>query len=231
MTAHSQSLSGLSANTLYHYRVRSKDAAGNQAVSGDFSFTTQAPPDTTPPVISAIASSGISATGATIGWTTNEPADTQVEYGLTTAYGSTTTLDTALVTSHSQALSGLSASMLYHYRVRSKDAAGNQAVSGDFSFTTQAPPDTTPPVISAIASSGISATGATISWTTAKSTTTLPITEQSFILGSATDLWGRSSWTTSQLSNTNFRVRVASVASSTARDFSLDVVGVRVTAQ
>jgi hypothetical protein len=67
------------------------------------------------------------------------------------------------------------------------------------------------------------------SWTSAKSTPTLSTTEQTYILGGPTDLWGRSSWTASQFSNTNFRVRVASVASSTTRDFSLDVVGVRIT--
>jgi hypothetical protein len=37
---HSVLLSGLSANTTYHYRVGSKDAAGNLALSGDYSFTT-----------------------------------------------------------------------------------------------------------------------------------------------------------------------------------------------
>jgi hypothetical protein len=40
-------------------------------------------------------------------------------------------LNTALVTSHSQALSGLTAGTLYHFRVRS-----NTVVSGDFTFTT-----------------------------------------------------------------------------------------------
>jgi hypothetical protein len=35
-------LSGLTPSTLYHYRVRSKDAAGNLAVSSDQSFTTGA---------------------------------------------------------------------------------------------------------------------------------------------------------------------------------------------
>jgi RHS repeat-associated protein len=38
--AHSQGLSGLTAGTVYHYRVKSRDAAGNLAVSGDFTFTT-----------------------------------------------------------------------------------------------------------------------------------------------------------------------------------------------
>ena len=131
VTSHSQALSGLQASTLYHYRVKSKDAAGNLATSGDFTFTTTAAADTTAPVISAVTSSGMSATGATISWTTNEASDTQVDYGTTTAYGSSTTLNGSTVTAHSQGLSGLTASTTYNYRVRSKDAAGNQAVSGN----------------------------------------------------------------------------------------------------
>ena len=127
VTAHSQTLSGLTAGALYHYRVKSKDAAGNLASSGDYTFTTSS--DTTPPTISAVASSGITASGATITWTTNEVSDSQVDYGTTVSYGSSTTLNTTLVTSHSQTLSGLTVGTLYHYRVKSKDAAGNAAAS------------------------------------------------------------------------------------------------------
>jgi hypothetical protein len=74
--------------------------------------------------------------GVTIGWTTNEASDTQVEYGTTAAYGSSTTLNTSLVTSHSVGLSGLAASTTYHYRVKSRDVAGNMQTSGDFTFAT-----------------------------------------------------------------------------------------------
>ena len=136
VTSHSVSLAGLNANTLYHYRVKSKDASGNLAVSGDFTFTTTAGEDVTPPVISSVAATSITSSGATITWTTNENSDSQVEYGLTTNYGNATPLNTSLVTSHSESLSGLSANTLYHYRVKSKDASGNLAVSGDFTFTT-----------------------------------------------------------------------------------------------
>jgi len=231
VTSHSQNLSGLTAGTLYHFRVRSRDAAGNLAISGDFTFTTTgALPDTTPPAvsiaapaggttvrgtinvtanasdnvgvagvqfrvdganlggedtaapyqvswntatasngshtltavardaagnsrtssgvtvtvdnaapaISGVAASNITSSGATISWTTNEASDTQVEYGTSRSYGSTSALNAALVTSHSQNLSGLTAGTLYHYRVRSRDAAGNLAISGDFTFTTAA---------------------------------------------------------------------------------------------
>jgi hypothetical protein len=64
-------------------------------------------------------------------------------------------------------------------------------------------------------------------WTTAKSTPTLGTTEGIYILGGNADTWGHS-WQVGDFSTTNFRVRVISVASSTARDFSLDWVAVKV---
>jgi hypothetical protein len=65
-------------------------------------------------------------------------------------------------------------------------------------------------------------------WTTAKSTTTLTTAEATYVLGSAANTWGHA-WTASELGNTTFRVRVIDVATSTARDFSLDWVAVQVT--
>ncbi len=163
VTAHSQSLTGLAPGTTYHYRVLSKDAAGNTAVSADYMFITAIPSDTTAPVISGISSSGVTATSAVIFWTTNEASDSQVEYGTTASYGSTTALNTSMVTSHTQGLSGLAGATTYHYRVRSRDAAGNAAVSGDYTFTTS---DTAAPVITGVSSSSVTATSAVIFWTT-----------------------------------------------------------------
>jgi hypothetical protein len=90
------------------------------------------------PVISGIAASNVSYVGATIGWTTNVLSDSQVEYGPTTAYGSSTAVNASLVTSHSQMLAGLSPGAVYHYRVRSRDGSGSLATSGDGTFTTVA---------------------------------------------------------------------------------------------
>ena len=122
-------------------------AAGDASVSASALVTVTEGADTAPPVISAVASSDVTQSAATITWTTNEPGDTQVEYGTTTSYGSSTARNTAMATSHSAALTGLSASTLYHYSVKSKDAAGNLATSGDFSFTTTSstPPPPPPP--------------------------------------------------------------------------------------
>ncbi|MBI2116975.1 MAG: hypothetical protein HYT85_18110 [candidate division NC10 bacterium] len=117
-----------------------RDTAGNSTVSAAITVTVNnnVVTDITPPAISSISASTVSSSGATITWTTDEASDSQVEYGLTTAYGSAMPLNTSMVTSHSQSLSGLAASTLYHYRVRSRDAAGNLATSGDFTFTTLA---------------------------------------------------------------------------------------------
>lgn len=136
VTSHSQTLNGLQSATLYHYRVWSVDAANNVSISGDNTFTTGTTLDTTPPVLSNIASSNITGTGAVITWATDEAATSQVDYGTTTGYGTSTALDTTLVTSHSQTLGGLVPLTTYHYQVRSQDGAGNPATSGDFSFTT-----------------------------------------------------------------------------------------------
>src|SRR5207244_3164258 len=92
-TTHTVTLAGLADGTGYHFKVMSKDAANNLATSSDASFTTL---DTTAPVISGVAVSAITGSGATISWTTTEAATSQVEYGTTTNYGTTTTLDTTL---------------------------------------------------------------------------------------------------------------------------------------
>jgi Leucine-rich repeat (LRR) protein len=96
--------------------------------------------DETPPVISVVLISDITRASAVITWTTDETATSQVEYDLTKSYGAATTLDTKLVTSHSVSLSGLTAGTIYHYRVKSNDASGNEKVSKDYTFTTQSPP-------------------------------------------------------------------------------------------
>ena len=67
-------------------------------------------------------------------------------------------------------------------------------------------------------------------WTSAKQTATLTTSEATYILGGPLDTWGRT-WTTTNLSNANFRVRVIDVASGSgaaSRDFSLDWITVRV---
>jgi hypothetical protein len=115
-------------------------------------------PDTTAPTISNVQAANITGTAATITWTTNEDADAQVEYGLTTSYGSTSALDTTLATTHTRNLTGLSPNTEYHYRVKSKDASGNLATSLDLTFTTPAV-DSQAPSVSITAPAGGTVSG------------------------------------------------------------------------
>jgi hypothetical protein len=135
-TSHSTALTGLTDSTSYAYYVKCADGQGNINVTDyTISFSVAAPPDTTAPVISSVAASA-GETTATITWTTNEAADSQVSYGESSTYTASSTLDTSLVTSHSVALSGLTANTTYHYQVSSVDASDNTATSSDTTFTT-----------------------------------------------------------------------------------------------
>jgi hypothetical protein len=142
----------------------SPEATAVPAIGVHGSVTVAAVADGTPPTISSVTSIGIMASAATITWTTNEAADTQVEYGTSTSYDRTSTLNGTLTTSHLQALTGLDSNTTYHYRVKSKDEAGNPAVSSDFTFTTSKSGE--PPVISDISVTGITGSSVTIGWTT-----------------------------------------------------------------
>jgi hypothetical protein len=134
--------------------AQGRDAAGNIATSVAVPVTVSNNGDPTAPVISAVTVSSITGSGATIDWTTDEASDSQADYGLTTAYGSTSTLNASLVSTHTASLSGLTGSTLYHARVRSRDAAGNLGLSGDVTFTTVSGTDGTAPVVSISAPGG-----------------------------------------------------------------------------
>ena len=98
--------------------------------------------DTTAPIILGVMAKSVQSTSATLTWATDEAATTQVEYGTSRTYGKSSAADSALVTYHSQTISGLTANTTYHYRVHSSDAMGHASVSDDNVFTTAPPPPT-----------------------------------------------------------------------------------------
>ena len=100
-------------------------------------------PDTTPPVISSVTAY-VTPSSALISWMTDEPSNGQVEYGPTAELGTSSFLVQNFETDHTFlapiTISNLLPGTLYHFRIRSADAAGNVAVSDDFTFTTPAVP-------------------------------------------------------------------------------------------
>jgi peroxiredoxin len=129
---------------------------------------TQSPPentiDTTILSLQSVSKS-TTETGATITWKTDEPSTSQVNYGKTETYGSTTPLDTNLSTSHSVTLTGLDPNTTYNFKVISADAAGNEITSKG-ELTTLATADKTAPTISGVNVSNITESSAIITWIT-----------------------------------------------------------------
>lgn len=97
---------------------------------------------------------------ATISWITDKPCTSQVEYGKNKTYGNKTLEDINLVTHHKVIIYNLVPSSLYHYRARSKDAFGNEAISPGFTFVTlKEPLKDQPPQISDVEAETIIAAG------------------------------------------------------------------------
>lgn len=78
----------------------------------------------------------VTANSALVTWDTNENADSQILYGVTSAYGQTTPLAGALVLHHSMTLTGLNAGTPYNYQIRGRDGFGNLSAPANATFTT-----------------------------------------------------------------------------------------------
>ena len=183
---HSIRIANLNKRTRYIFRLTCLDAAGNELVVGsrrragkivpvagadDFSgaleFSTEEDDDTESPVITA-GPTIISRTADTaiIEWTTDEPADSYVDFGvdsLTEHVG-----DAEYTQEHSIVLTGLDPSTPYTYQVRSTDFVSNAPVtSQSLGFTTLAEPDLEPPSLAGDPGLAfVDDTQAIIEWTT-----------------------------------------------------------------
>ena len=138
--------------------------------AGAGSYQVSYGPDIAPPTISGLSASSIGTSTATITWTTNEIADSVVHFGTDPASITQTTSNSALVTSHSIGLGGLTPNTTYYYRVTSTDAAGNPAISP----ATDPPASfaTTGPFITGTITPASSGSGATVTLSGASGGTT-----------------------------------------------------------
>ncbi len=122
--------------------VTTVSAASATPATPAVTTATSTTPDTTAPVVSSIQASNWTSTSFVITWVTNDSSDSQVEYGPTWSYGSSTVVNTAMVTSHSVTVSGLHPSTSYQINVKSRDAAGNLG-TGTFATVTASVATTT----------------------------------------------------------------------------------------
>jgi VCBS repeat-containing protein len=83
--------------------------------------------DTTPPVISNVTATPQAGGTAIITWTTDEAANSLVQYGLSPDALTLSVSDPAMVTAHQVTLTGLDLNTTYYYRVTSVDVESNSA--------------------------------------------------------------------------------------------------------
>ncbi len=140
-------LIGLTAGTTYYVRAYATNSIGT-SYGAEVSFATTNVV-VTEPTATTNAATSIGNTNATLNGSVNaNNGSTTVtfEYGLTTAYGSSIaaspgTVTGSTATAVSAAISGLTASTLYHYRVVAVNSAGT-TYGADATFTTTAIPVT-----------------------------------------------------------------------------------------
>jgi chitodextrinase len=158
---------GLTPSTVYSYRVRATDAAGNlSSYSNTASATTQG--DTTPPSApSNLNATATSSTQINLSWTAPTDNVGVTGYKVERCQGSGCSTFAQVGTPAGTTFSdtGLTPSTAYSYRVRATDAAGNlSSYSNTASATTQgdATPPSTPTNLNATATSS---TQINLSWT------------------------------------------------------------------
>ena len=162
--AQQQIISGLTSNTTYYYRVEANSAAGNAIPSQTLSFTTG-----DIPLISSVSVSSITDSSVNINYTidpNNAITSLQIIYG----YAASQLTFTSNVQGYSGSvptvgfniLTNLFPNITYFYQVTATSANGTAIPSAVLSFTTLASP--TPPIISAVSSTALATTTATINY-------------------------------------------------------------------
>ncbi|MDP3697194.1 MAG: fibronectin type III domain-containing protein [Candidatus Taylorbacteria bacterium] len=170
-TNHTVMIPDLIPGFIYGFKI-TINASGLPSSTFTSQFTTLSSACTDPVCISGVSvdSTTITQTSAVVTWTTNVPANSQVEYGPTTRYGNATPLSSSLTTSHRVPITtGLNPGFIYNFRAISV-AAGFPARSSNGQFTTLSPActDTGPVCInrSSVTVSSITQTSAVVTWTT-----------------------------------------------------------------
>ncbi len=136
--------------TKYWFIIRAQDKRANvskfsNVATGETLF------DTTPPVISKIKAADIGPSSARVTWVTDEPANSEMQYGTTSAYGLKMATGTK-EKEHAFTLLNLVPETLYYYILGSTDNYGNKTETVNMTFETAAtstapsvsPPSTAP---------------------------------------------------------------------------------------
>jgi alpha-N-arabinofuranosidase len=135
VTDHELLLESLSSETIYYYRVISRDEWGLEVCAQGVPFWM---PDITGPVIEDLEVTTVSESTAVIRWLTSEPADARVRYGIDPELEHRLILR-ALALEHHVVLADLQAATAYRFQVSGTDSAGNPGQIFEGQLTTASP--------------------------------------------------------------------------------------------
>jgi len=193
-TKHILTLQNLEPATTYYFRVVSTDAQGNTNATAGFQLTTKGTPDVNkvikeikelppedlqqvlqqpevkPPAVIGTPKVEPNESGATVTWTTDRDADSQVLLEPDNSFNANAKNPYSIEqgnpkessTKHTVEVIGLDPATVYHFIVSSTDSGGLTGVSDDDTFETKA----TVPVVQNIKVTGVNETSAIVSWTT-----------------------------------------------------------------
>ena len=155
-------ITGLSANTLYHFRIVATNSAGTR-FGADRTFTTLSV--TGPPVATTNPATFVASFSATLNALLNPhglPTSFHFQYGTTPSYGLTTAPQNRSGNTFQPVAAnapGLTANTLYHFRVVASNSAGT-ATGSDRTFVTLTA--TGPPVVTTNAATNITTSSAAL---------------------------------------------------------------------
>lgn len=158
-TTHTATITGLQPNTTYAVRVESSFYSDPDLTSTVFGVTT--PGGAGNASLAAPVVSDITESGFTLSWTTDQPLNTQVHYGV--GQTSQSVNNWTLTTNHTMVLSGLQPGTTYSVQTESSYFSNPDLLGPVISVTTsgQTPPEISTPVISDVYPDHL-----TIHWTT-----------------------------------------------------------------
>ena len=152
-------VSGLSANTTYHFRIVATNSIGT-SYGSDLTFTTTSGVPT--PTVTTLAANPVTTTTATLNSSVNPNGSSTTiyfQYGLTTSYGSTTPTGNIGTSAGNfgYAISSLTPNTTYHFQVVAYNSGGT-SYGGDLTFTTSA--TTGAPGVTTLAANNVTSVGA-----------------------------------------------------------------------
>ena len=138
----STNITGLTPNTLYHFKCLATNSNGVKS-GADSTFTTLNINVQPPPTVSTLSAASVSSTSSTLNGTVNangSSSTVQFDYGTSTSYGTIVTASQSPVTGSSNVnvsanISNLTSYTLYHFRVQATNSGGTSSGS-DMTFTT-----------------------------------------------------------------------------------------------